>query len=374
MRPTSMRNSPVQDRPTAERLSSGKCDRLTGRAGCCQAPLPMMSELKWQLARALMWDAGRGSLSAASRRTRRLARGSRFLLRWHWGWARHNLRLVYGPELAERELDTLARLSIESHFLSVLEGYRARELEVRLTTSEALERLREITRGGSGGIVVALHLGGWEAGIRELSRRGLPVTVVYQPPADPRLEAAFAAARAGSEIEWIPLLRPLHAVRALQRGRLLALMLDSDLGNARVQASFLGVSARLPAGVARLALRFGVPIIPALAARVEDGVAELRVGEPIFATASLDAAAAETTGITTRVCSALEPWVHEFAEQYDWTNPVWRDRPDGRRWTLREPIESHWRERETEFSAVSVRVRRLIAPASSIAVDSRRRA
>lgn len=318
----------------------------------------MRSELEWLAIRAAVWHFSRGDIRSAARDARRLAGVSRPFLRWHWDWAVRNLELVYGPNLSASERGKLARLSIEHQFLSVLDGFRARDIEVAPIDARPL---RALVDAYGGAILCTIHLGGWEAGLRALAESGIPMAALYRRPEDSRMANLFARVREGSPVQWISTDRVGAALRALRSGKLLALLIDADIGEATLPVRFLGIDVLRPSGAGRIAARCQVPLVPSLGPREPSGRIAPVIGSPILPETLRDKDAAAR--MTQRVYGAFEAWIHEWAEQFAWLNPHWRRRPDGTIWTLRDPIEAMRSERREAPCTPSARVRALLASA-----------
>jgi KDO2-lipid IV(A) lauroyltransferase len=65
--------------------------------------------------------------------------------------------------------------------------------------------------------------------------------------------------------------------------------------------------------------------------------------------------------LTRRLNAAFEPWILEYAEQYNWLHPRWRFRPDGSVWTLRTTEAEMAAARTTPYALPSERLLRVIA-------------
>jgi len=282
-----------------------------------------------------------------------LARVGRRVLAHERGWCLRNLALVFGPHLDVASRERLAGLAFEHHFMSYLEGARASE--VMMHVPPEVETLLSAWREGRGVVCCTVHLGSWESTVALAGTTGLPVAVVYREAQNPLAEREFQRAREACEVEWIPRARLMDAGRALREGKVLMLMTDVNTVTSAVTADFLGIPAQCPSLAARFARHYGAPIVPAVAIRMEPGHARLPFGEVIRPEAHADAAS-----LTRAVNAALEPRVLEHAEQYNWLHPRWRTRPDGRTWTLAEPLTGQVAERVAPFAEVPARVRALL--------------
>jgi KDO2-lipid IV(A) lauroyltransferase len=113
-------------------------------------------------------------------------------------------------------------------------------------------------------------------------------------------------------------------LRALRRGDILALLIDVPAPGASVAVDFFGAVAEVPAGPARLALRTGARVIPAVLAR-EPGHDELI--RPILdydvhfeRTGDEERDARE---LTQQIMSSLERFIRQYPDQWFMFRPLW---------------------------------------------------
>lgn len=324
-----------------------------------RARLQVQFYLEWLLLRAGIAYLRRGDYPQACRRMRLLARWARTVLRSDWRWAQQNLKLVFGPNLTESQRQRLATLAFENHFISYLEGLR--QADVTFEFHQA-ERLLDARSAGRGVILCGVHLGSWEPGLSLGSREGLPIAALYRRAFNPLSDRVFQAIRASYDVEWILSSNVGAAFEALRSGKILGLMTDLNVTTGGTVADFLGVPARCPSGPARLALMQGAPIVPGVAIRSGSGKLDVHF-EPAIVPPANEDSEEQVRGLTRRINAAFEPWILEYAEQYNWLHPRWRCRPDGREWTTGMGEGVLRKERTAPFLAVPERVRRLIEPA-----------
>ena len=203
----------------------------------------------------------------------------------------------------------------------------------------------------------AIHLGCWEVAIAHLSDLGLPVFAVYRPVQNPWSDREIMNARRFHGASWVDAGKPREVVRALEADKVLVVMTDLDTPGG-ISANFLGLEASCPTGPARLAARYGVPVVAGVAVREGPGRAMLWCTDPLDPPASGDAAG--IAEFTRRLNAVFEPWVIEYAEQYNWLHPRWLTRPDGTQWSTHTPLETMWAARTEPFAPLAERVLRLI--------------
>jgi KDO2-lipid IV(A) lauroyltransferase len=313
---------------------------------------------EWLALKAAVAYFRRGDTAASWKKIRRLAPVARWVLRDPWRWALRNLELVFGPQLDERARSRLALIAWEQHLGSYVEGLRHEDVVVRSVNED---RVRAAYDEGRGLIVCSVHLGSWEAGVRFLAKTGAPHALLYRRAANPLSEREFQALRASSGSEWIDTRDLAGVVRVLRKRQILVMMTDLNTLAGGVPADFLGITAMCPRGPAWLAIRQQCPIMPVVTVRDRDATVTCYCEPQLDPPACADDEAS-IRQLTRTINATFEPWVIEYADQYNWFHPRWRFRPDGRMWRVTDPIEGQWAERVAGFSSVSERVRRLLGP------------
>jgi NADPH:quinone reductase-like Zn-dependent oxidoreductase/lauroyl/myristoyl acyltransferase/NADP-dependent 3-hydroxy acid dehydrogenase YdfG len=311
---------------------------------------------EWLALRGLLACFRGGDFQRARNRLQLITPVMTRVLRHDWQWAVQNLKLIFGPNLTNAGRERLATLAFEHHLSSYLEGLRHKDLEVAFHHPE---RLFENHAEGRGVILCGVHLGSWESVLHHGAQAGLPIVGVYRRALNPRSDRVFQEIRSAYGIEWI-VSKDVEAItRALRAGKIVGLMTDLNTTAGGTVADFLGVPATCPAGPARLALLQNAPILPAVAIRTGAGRISVHF-EPAIRPPQNDHSDEEVRQLTRRMNAAFEPWILEYAEQYNWLHPRWRNRPDGHRWRLQMSDAELWHERTSPFPAVSERVRRLL--------------
>lgn len=185
---------------------------------------------------------------------------------------RRNLRRVTGLTgranlaMAYRVFFNFGRFLLAYAGLRDLDARRFRE---KLIDVEPIERiLQQVLDDGRGAIIMTMHLGHWDLGLKLMAGHQVPVHVVM------RHEDGVEVTRYADEARAMPNLKvhqsgnsPLLAVElmtALRRGELVAVQADRAVGagSATMAIEFFGAPADLPTGPAQLAMATGAPVVP----------------------------------------------------------------------------------------------------------------
>ncbi|MDQ6772867.1 MAG: lysophospholipid acyltransferase family protein [Candidatus Dormibacteraeota bacterium] len=141
----------------------------------------------------------------------------------------------------------------------------ARAAVDRLTFS-GVEAAEAALAAGRGAVLALPHMGSWDASGSLAAARGYPISAVAESfPGS--LNDAVVATRSASGLRVIPLghsaVRGIN--RALDENRLVALLCDLPPEGGGTEVKFLGGRAKLALGVAAIARKRGVPLLPVFA-------------------------------------------------------------------------------------------------------------
>ena len=134
-------------------------------------------------------------------------------------------------------------------------------------------------RPGHGAIFVGLHFGAIELPVVFATRlHGLRAVAPMETIANPVLQAHYLAQRSRVGVRLIDPAGARGALtQALDRGELVALVADRDLGGSSRPVTFFGAPANLPVGPALLALQTGAPAWATGIRRLADGAYRARL-------------------------------------------------------------------------------------------------
>jgi len=183
--------------------------------------------------------------------------------------------------------------------------------------------------GERGALILTGHFGNWEWLAYAQALYGYPVHLVHRPLRN-RLIDAFVTRereRCGTRV--------LHksaagfdVLRALRRSGIVVLPIDQNASRRMaVFVDFFGRPASTSVGLAALALKFSVAVVPAFLVREGASSRHRIVIRPAVApvrTGNVERDIVETTRKFTRV---MEEIVREYPEQWLWLHKRWKRRP-----------------------------------------------
>lgn len=174
-------------------------------------------------------------------------------------------------------------------------------------------------------ILLSPHLGNWEVAGFEMSRR-TPMTTMYEPPRDPRLDQWIRRSRAKIGAELVPTnARGVMAlIKTLKAGGAVGVLPDQEpeLNGGRF-VPFFGVSTLTMTLVHSLVSRTGAQVLFSFALRVPGGF-ELVLLEP-----EADVADTDVIRSVAALSRGVERCVKEAPAQYQWEYKRFKKRPEG---------------------------------------------
>lgn len=242
-----------------------------------------------------------------------------------------NLSRTSGKPLGSPELDDLLVKAYQSYARYWLETFAL----VREDQDFFLDRFRSVTQdrlfdhvsGGKGAIVVAGHLGNWDAAGAWVGANGHLVVTVAEVLKPRRMFDFFVSHRAKLGMVIHPAERgaTVKLAEAVENGAVVAIVGDRDLKGRGPVVEFFGEQVPFPAGPASVALKTGAPVfIAGVYGTVhEDGKRgwTADISGPIEIGSGSGPEAIQE--ITQRVARELERCVAKHPEEWHVFQPFW---------------------------------------------------
>ncbi len=243
---------------------------------------------------------------------------------------RRRVREVFGDRYARHDEARIIRHAWRNLALSGIDTLRAsrfsdRWLAEHTNIDEIRRRLAPMTAHGRGAVIACAHMGSWEMAAVAGRRFGLPVFAIAAPQKNPYFNRWMIALRERSEVDTLlrgdsNLIRKV--VRRLKAGQFLAILPDIRVPGAGVTIPFLGRSANIGSGMALFARMAGVPIIPCLTYRLDNGDHRFDV-EPAIEPDLACERDADIERMTLAVMQRIECAIRERPDQWFWFNKRW---------------------------------------------------
>lgn len=238
-----------------------------------------------------------------------------------------NLTRVVGaeaaPATARRVFQNFARYVIDLYQMPKL----GREALMKRIDFTDWARLNAALDEGNGSLFVTLHLGQMEVGAGGMVASGHPVNVVAEPLGYGPMNEFIQDLRRGLGVTVIPANRAtFNVMRCLHRGEVLAMMFDGIDQGETVPVHFFGATMQAPTAAARIALRTGSRILPAVLARdPRDPARILPVVDYDVRLEPTGDDEADVRRITQEMATAFEGFIRRFPDQWLALHAVWDD-------------------------------------------------
>ncbi len=193
------------------------------------------------------------------------------------------------------------------------------------------ECLTDLASGGRGVFILTGHIGCWElAGAwlaqiiaeRKLDPLGVVTGTIHNPPVDRLIQNR----RRALGVQVMPREKgaaPL--VRFLRDGGIVAVLQDQRTRVRNLDVPFFGVPAPTSAGIAALALKYSIPVLPGVG--VWDDTRQVLVMRHLPPIRPEDFSDRDQLGFLTQCNSALEEFIRWNPEQWVWFHRRWNTAP-----------------------------------------------
>ncbi len=240
-----------------------------------------------------------------------------------------NLALAF-PDLSPTEIETLARevwanlgalLSEYPHLETICVQEADERLEI--VVSEEVEVLRQ---SGKQVVFVTAHLGNWEVSAAAGAKLGFPMMVVYTPLQNPWMDRLLARMRRPLGVKLVTrdgALRPL--VQHMRQGGSVGLLVDQRV-DAGEPLPFFGLDMWTSLMPARLALKFGCPLVPARVERLNGARFRVTIYRPIQPDGEITDEQEQALAMTRQVNALFEGWIREQPDQWLCSKRRWPKR------------------------------------------------
>jgi KDO2-lipid IV(A) lauroyltransferase len=242
--------------------------------------------------------------------------------------ARRNLKLAM-PELDDAAIerilrgvwDNLGRVVAEFPHLRKFNAYEPGG-RIEIAGQENVPRPGD---PGPPALFFSAHYGNWEMAQLAGAQTGLRITQIYRAANNPIVDRLINQVRSVTGSELVPkgATAARSALAALHESRPIAMLVDQKL-NDGIAVPFFGRDAMTAPALARLALRFGSPVLPVRVERLPRAHFRIVVEPPIRYERSGDAAR-DTLALMTQVNQVLERWIRARPDHWFWLHRRWPD-------------------------------------------------
>lgn len=262
--------------------------------------------------------------------SRIVADTSYLLARNHRNGVTANIKHALGPYHRDAKL----QYTVRNVFRNTAKNYFDLLSLPRLNPHEVNGRLRlygwhhieEALKRDKGVIIASAHLGNMDVGAQVLAARAGKMTILIEAINPPRVHRLAISLRQRNSLTLLPVAFSglKGAIKALQRGEMVALACDRIIYGKGLMCNFLGEDAFMPVGAVDLAMRTGATLIPAFTVREGWDRYCFYFEPPVDIPNSLGKEEILRKK-TQEVIAIMERYIRQHPEQWMVFQPIWED-------------------------------------------------
>lgn len=283
---------------------------------------------------ALFWMARRFR-SVSEQRGHRIGAAVGGLLRRvsprHYRLVLKNLRIAFGQEKGEHELEAIARACYLHLGRSLMEFIRLPAMTAedirRMAEMRGAEHIDAALARGKGIILLTGHVGNWEITGARIAAQGYTLNVIARPQRDDALTDLLLATREAAGMRVYHRGSAVKAsLAAFRRNELVGMLLDQNAGEDGVFVEFFGHLASTAAGAAVFALRTDAAVLPTFGWRNPDNTHTVVV-DPAVPLIRTEDYRQDIIANTAQYTKTIEDKIRAHPEQWFWLHKRWKSRP-----------------------------------------------
>ncbi|MBI4969299.1 MAG: lauroyl acyltransferase [Rhodospirillales bacterium] len=242
--------------------------------------------------------------------------------------ARGNLRAAF-PEKGPAEIEALVKAMWDNLGRTIGEYPHLDDIDFSGADGRivyhGLEHVDALRDDGQPGIFFAAHLANWEICSCITTERGLPLMRIYRAANNPLVEWIFRAGRKNILGKLVPKGADggRQLIAEMREGGHIGLLVDQKM-NDGIPVPFFGRPAMTAAALARLAIRFGCPLVGCQMVRKKGARFEAFFTPP-FTFPTTGDTEADLLAAMTEVNRIIEGWVRQNPAQWLWLHRRWPD-------------------------------------------------
>ncbi len=176
---------------------------------------------------------------------------------------------------------------------------------------------------GRGAILATAHFGSWESA-RVMPMKKIPLCVITKRQRNRIFDAYTNKIRIRNGLKIIDMRRGLRdLIKHLMQKRIVAILMDQNAGGSGLMLDFMGFPASHWKGVAKLSLRYQVPIVPGFAPREANGRIRFEFF-PMILHPELEDREENYPTILNEINAILEKMIRRYPEQWFWVHKRWK--------------------------------------------------
>lgn len=231
-----------------------------------------------------------------------------------------NLNHEQKQDIIDGMWDNLGRIIGEfGHIAKLSSTELEKYYEMPEETRAVLQKMKEDKKGG---IIFGGHLGNWEIGPKIFLKYGLNVATVYRPLNNIYVENLSASMR-GVELIGKSAKGSRKIIEIIRKGGYVIILADQKVSEGE-PIKFFNEDAITTTSIARMALRYDIPLIGARSVRVgKEFKFFVETTSPINFEKTNDNEL-DIKNLTRQINQQLEEWIKEYPSQWFWVHNRWK--------------------------------------------------
>ncbi len=224
-------------------------------------------------------------------------------------------------QILDEMWDNLGRVSAE--FVHVCSLDKKGLMQYIECDDETLKNLELIKKNHHGGIIFSGHIGNWEIGPKFFLNHNLNVKTVYRPLNNSVVDDMTASIR-GTELISKSAKGNKQIIKEIKDGNYVIILIDQRASDGEL-ITFFGENALTSVAIARLALKYNIPLIPARSIRInKEFKFKVEIAKPIEFNKTDSITNEDVISLMTKVNKKLEEWISEYPAQWFWVHNRWK--------------------------------------------------
>jgi len=238
------------------------------------------------------------------------------------GRAFPHFNLLQKEKIIEDMWDNLGRVVGEYAHLSSLSAAEMVEKHVTFE-NEDKENIEYIKKNfPNGGIIFSAHIGNWETGPKIFNFCGFDASIVYRPLNNKYVEKITAKMR-GAKLIAKGSKGGRQIIDVIKNSGYVAILMDQKISEGE-PVRFFHDDAITATSIARIALKYNVPLIPARSIRVDHQFKfKAKIEKPLDFTRSGNLND-DILRLTLLINKKLESWIEQNPAQWFWVHNRWK--------------------------------------------------
>jgi len=244
----------------------------------------------------------------------------------------NNLRFVFRQEWDDKKIRATSKAVFRTLGKNLFDAVNLDTMKAekfdKTVSHDSLDGMNAIKAGGKGGVLITAHIGCFEMLLHFLARKGFNGIVIGREFKNKAVNDVVRRLRSRPGVEYMDKSENSRkVVRMLQQGKMMGVLVDQDTKVEGVFADFLGHTAFTPSGAVRFAMKFNIPILIAVTARLDGDKHHVFVNTDIALanTGDFEADLARNVQLINDIISS---YIRKFPEQWVWMHERWKTRAE----------------------------------------------